>query len=92
MLGDNAVFGDGGTPGTVTVSGTQTAGSLTFNLGYTLSGGAIILANQTAATAVTVAGTDDITTINGGTLDNLSAFNIASGDELILSSTNTSTS
>ncbi len=91
VSGDNAVFGDGGAPGTVTVSGTQTAGSLTFNLGYTLSGGSITLANQTAVTAVTVAGAGNTTTINGGTLANFSAFNIASGDELILSSTNTST-
>ncbi len=45
LVADTAVFGNGGTAGTVTVSGTVNVGALTFNTGtagnYTVSGGTL---------------------------------------------------
>ena len=44
--GDNAIFGSGGTAGTVTVSGLVSTGSMVFNIGsggYTVAGGTVDL-------------------------------------------------
>ncbi len=71
---DTAIFGVGGTSGTVTVSGTVNAAAITFNQGgYTLSGGTV--------NANPASGTTFLFTTTGGTSTVSSGFSIAAGTQ-----------
>lgn len=75
LVADTAVFGAGGTPGTVTVSGTVNVGALTFNAGttgnYTISGGTLngvgTITNNMASGTTTVS--SNITRAGGLTVN-----------------------
>jgi autotransporter-associated beta strand protein len=81
--------GANGTAGTITISGTQLANSLTFSQpGLTLSGGGITLTNNNPATPSIIV--QENTIINAiGNLAQFSAISVAAGKTLTLSSTNT---
>jgi autotransporter-associated beta strand protein len=81
--------GTNGTAGTITISGTQLANSLTFSQpGLTLTGGGITLTNNNPTTPSVIV--QENTTINAtGNLAQFSAISVAAGKTLTLSSTNT---
>jgi autotransporter-associated beta strand protein len=86
--GNNAIFGSGGAPGTVTnVAATTVVANLTFNTNYVITGNALTLTN---GSVITVAGSATAATMNA-TLTGTGGFTKEGSGTLVLTETNNNT-